>query len=87
MQIVRTWTGEFEQSSNNVNEPVAHRRRARTMTLFASSAPEPQKQEKDIVLEPCVLEVKIRNQVMYVDPPLEYGRLHAISQLHACLST
>jgi len=66
-----------------------NRRRGRSMTMFASNsvqADHAPKQEKVIELEPCELEIKFANQVMYVHPPLEYGRLHAISQLHACLS-
>ena len=38
--------------------------------------------EGHMVLKPIVHEIRIQNQVIFLDPPIEYARHTWISQLH-----
>jgi hypothetical protein len=39
------------------------------------------------VIQPCVHEVRLRNQIMYLDPPVEFSRESLFLQLHAWIGT
>ncbi|KAJ3331033.1 hypothetical protein HDU76_004259 [Blyttiomyces sp. JEL0837] len=41
--------------------------------------------ERKPVIKPFVHEIRLRNQVMYLDPPLEYARMNWYSQFHSWL--
>jgi dynein heavy chain 1, cytosolic len=42
---------------------------------------------KSITLEPILHELTIRNQVIFLEPPLEHARSICFSSLHSCLGT
>jgi hypothetical protein len=49
--------------------------------LFMSDVA-PQFMENHMIVKPIVHEIRIQNQVIFLDPPIEYARATWIKQLH-----
>ncbi|KAI9871266.1 MAG: hypothetical protein M1830_003131, partial [Pleopsidium flavum] len=71
-QAIQLWIEVFQEArSDEVNENSSHKRISGDHT-----------QHYDPQLTRLVLEISMRNQVIYLDPPLEYARASWFSQLH-----
>lgn len=74
-QAVQLWIEVFQDArSDGVNEDSSPKR--------ISGVPGDHNQQYDPHLTRLVLEISMRNQVIYLDPPLEYARASWFSQLH-----
>ncbi|ORY33069.1 putative motor [Naematelia encephala] len=73
VHVIDVWCNEFSRSedSDMVNENAEH---ATT-----------HKKNAEIKIEPLVHEVRIRNQVIYLDPPIEMARLEWLGQFQDAL--
>lgn len=79
--VVERWCGEFSKSpeaaSAELNRATASRKKA-TMALS-------EKQDDGLVLETILHEVRIQNQVIHLDPPMEQARATWYRQLQTWL--
>ncbi|KAH9964086.1 dynein heavy chain, N-terminal region 1-domain-containing protein [Lactifluus volemus] len=76
--VVQVWCAEFDRSADDGElrrDPVPSKRRG-----------EKQRGEKflegSMALKPIVHEIRIQNQVIFLDPPIEYARQTWLQQLH-----
>ena len=73
-QAIESWTETFEnERSEGVNDDSRRKYLSGTAGLEKDQAP---------TLKRLVHEISMRNQVIYLDPPLEYARASWFSQLH-----
>lgn len=74
-EAIKTWIEIFQDTTEGVDGD-SRRRKGHTLSTSISSSPFAPK------IQPLVHEISMRNQVIYLDPPLEYARASWISQLH-----
>ena len=73
-QAIESWTETFEsERSEGVNDDSRRKHLSGTTSLEKDQAP---------ILKRLMHEISMRNQVIYLDPPLEYARASWFSQLH-----
>ncbi|KAJ2798624.1 dynein heavy chain, partial [Coemansia helicoidea] len=78
-QALQAWTREFNRvrAQGGESDGEAPEGRARASELEGTAVPQ---------LRPLVHELRIRNQVMFLDPPLEHARATWVQQLHGWLA-
>ncbi|ORX61965.1 dynein heavy chain [Hesseltinella vesiculosa] len=92
-QAIKSWTNAFqgiteEQAIPEVSISKSRRRRGKVdaRDVEEKAVPEVKPSEVKPALQILVHEIRIRNQVMYLDPPIEQARTSWWSQLHDWLS-
>ncbi|EFI28556.1 cytoplasmic dynein heavy chain 1 [Coprinopsis cinerea okayama7 len=80
-QIIQVWCSEFDRTDEDRRDILASR------DLMGKRRGDKRlKEEKflehHMVLKPIVHEIRIQNQVIFLDPPIEYARASWIKQLH-----
>ncbi|KAH8825148.1 dynein heavy chain, N-terminal region 1-domain-containing protein [Flagelloscypha sp. PMI_526] len=79
-QIIQLWCREFDKTSEDAErdlplKDITNKRRG-----------EKRKEEKSLdgnmTLKPIVYEIRIQNQVIFLDPPIEHARANWVKQLH-----
>lgn len=81
--IIVLWCTEFERS----DEDGARREPLRDMTNKRRDKRKDDKhQEGELHLKPIIHEIRIQNQVIFLDPPIEHARQTWVKQLHEWLS-
>ncbi|TBU30761.1 dynein heavy chain [Dichomitus squalens] len=80
--VIQQWCSEFERADDN------DRREAATINKRRDKrAKDDKSAEGQLVLTPIVHEIRIQNQVIFLDPPIEHARAIWIRQLHEWLGT
>ncbi|KAJ7243639.1 dynein heavy chain, N-terminal region 1-domain-containing protein [Mycena rebaudengoi] len=88
VQIIQVWSGEFDRAADDGDTGT---RRGDTLPLRditnkrrgdKRGAKEEKFLEANMVLKPVVHEIRIQNQVIFLDPPIEHARANWIRQLH-----
>ncbi|KAJ7202870.1 dynein heavy chain, N-terminal region 1-domain-containing protein [Mycena pura] len=82
-RIVKVWCGEFDRASDDAD--MVGRSALRDITNKRRGdkrAKEEKFLEGNMTLKPVVHEIRIQNQVIFLDPPIEYARANWIRQLH-----
>ncbi|KAA1475369.1 cytoplasmic dynein heavy chain 1 [Dentipellis sp. KUC8613] len=76
-QIIQVWCSEFDRSDDDMRrDPVIINKRR-------GDKRHPEKfLEGNMTLKPIVHEIRIQNQVIFLDPPIEYARQTWVTQLH-----
>ncbi|KAH9927411.1 dynein heavy chain [Epithele typhae] len=75
--IIQLWCHEFERTDDN------DRREAQLSTKRRDKRAKDEKSaEGQLTLTPIVHEIRIQNQVIFLDPPIEHARATWIRQLH-----
>ncbi|CAL1696879.1 unnamed protein product [Somion occarium] len=83
--IIQVWCSEFDRTDDgDRREPpplrdLTHKRRGGKLVK------EEKHLEGQMTLKPIVHEIRIQNQVIFLDPPIEYARQTWITQLHEWL--
>ncbi|RKP08503.1 dynein heavy chain [Thamnocephalis sphaerospora] len=85
-QAVRLWMHEFQNAGQDqgVDRELARKKQLRRRGQQAED--DTDEADAQPALEVLVHEICIRNQVMYLDPPIEQGRANWYQQLHAWLA-
>jgi hypothetical protein len=95
--IIHVWCAEFDRTEDDVRRDttVTMKRRGERrkdekvrrlcVTLLYDADGAPQTVEGGLALKPIVHEIRIQNQVIFLDPPIEYARQTWIQQLHEWL--
>ncbi|KZS90334.1 cytoplasmic dynein heavy chain 1 [Sistotremastrum niveocremeum HHB9708] len=80
--IIQVWCTEFDRSEDDV-------RREPPLRDITNKKRDRRKDEKvlddGLMLKPIIHEIRIQNQVIYLDPPIEHARQTWIQQLHEWL--
>ncbi|KAJ3265095.1 hypothetical protein HDU77_006529 [Chytriomyces hyalinus] len=86
---IRAWVHEFENQDNvsTVTTDGQRKQRGRRGTLIStpvvrSAVVEDKRDEMKPSIKAFVLEIRLRNQVMFLDPPLEHARANWFQQFH-----
>ncbi|KAJ3070609.1 hypothetical protein HDU99_002643, partial [Rhizoclosmatium hyalinum] len=86
---IRAWMYEFTHQANesSLTTDGQRKQRGRRGTLIAVPVARPaikddKKDEMKPTIKSFVLEIRLRNQVMFLDPPLEHARANWYSQFH-----
>ncbi|KAJ7037806.1 dynein heavy chain, N-terminal region 1-domain-containing protein [Mycena alexandri] len=93
VQIVQVWCGEFDRAAEDGDTTTTgggrgagERGALRDITNKRRGDKRGAKEEKflegNMTLKPVVHEIRIQNQVIFLDPPIEYARANWIRQLH-----
>ncbi|KAI7899864.1 dynein heavy chain [Cokeromyces recurvatus] len=97
-QAIKTWTNAFMGVANedvivpetSISKNRRKRRVGRDSTIMTLEESASQQQQKALDVKPAlqvlVHEIRIRNQVMYLDPPIEHARRSWWFQLHEWLA-
>ncbi|EPQ61281.1 dynein heavy chain protein 2 [Gloeophyllum trabeum ATCC 11539] len=81
MHIIQLWCTEFDRTDDgDRREPLALR--DITNKRRAEKRKEEKTVEGTVTLKPIVHEIRIQNQVIFLDPPIEHARKTWIRQLH-----
>lgn len=82
---IQLWCTEFDKSEEDVRSTVVLRditnKRRGDKRLRDDKG-----QEGQLALKPIIHEIRIQNQVIFLDPPIEYARQTWIKQLHEWLA-
>ncbi|KAJ2682626.1 dynein heavy chain, partial [Coemansia spiralis] len=78
-QALQAWIGEFNRIRAQDDESDAETPETRLRAAESEAAATPR-------MRPLVHELRIRNQVMFLDPPLENARASWVQQLHSWLA-
>jgi dynein heavy chain 1 len=81
-EAIVAWTASFN-SEGNANEVYGHKSRK----TYNSSNDETSSRTKAITMDAILHELTIRNQVIFLEPPLEHARAICFSSLHNWLGT
>ncbi|KAJ6480109.1 dynein heavy chain, N-terminal region 1-domain-containing protein [Mycena vulgaris] len=84
VQIIQVWCGEFDRATADDGD-TGGRGALRDITNKRRGdkrAKEEKFLEGNMTLKPVVHEIRIQNQVIFLDPPIEYARANWIRQLH-----
>ncbi|KAK7472211.1 dynein heavy chain [Stygiomarasmius scandens] len=80
--IIQVWCSEFERT----DDPEFRRDPLRDLTNKRRNDKRMLKEEKfmesNMIVKPIVHEIRIQNQVIFLDPPIEYARSTWVKQLH-----
>lgn len=84
--VVETWCALLSADAEPLGEstitsPITSRTRDRSTT----ANPDEQRTESGLVIRPVTHEIRIRNQVIYLDPPIEHARADWYGQLQEWL--
>ncbi|KAJ3290947.1 hypothetical protein HK104_006430 [Borealophlyctis nickersoniae] len=97
-QGLKAWSSEFLHQGEEGQNDMAKRKRNRKGTFVNGAVPPTPLEESagsglfrrgdelKLKWKPMVHEIKIKNQVMYLDPPIEEARVNWFSQLHEWLA-
>ncbi|KAI8066635.1 dynein heavy chain [Gongronella butleri] len=90
-QAIKSWTNTFQGISDEPAVPEvslskSRRRRKLDVREIEDKTPEIKHSEVKPALHTLIHEIRIRNQVMYLDPPIEQARTSWWSQLHDWLA-
>ncbi|EMD41483.1 dynein heavy chain protein 2 [Gelatoporia subvermispora B] len=97
IQVIHIWCSEFDRTEDmdGRREPLLNKRRGDKrykdekvcfLSFFMGWILTVLKHvEGDLTLKPIVHEIRIQNQVIFLDPPIEYARQTWIQQLHSWL--
>ncbi|KAI1790505.1 dynein heavy chain [Ganoderma leucocontextum] len=78
--VIQQWCSEFERTDDNERrEPITLNKRRDKRSKDDKSA------EGQLVLTPIIHEIRIQNQVIFLDPPIEHARAVWVRQLHEWL--
>ncbi|KAJ7644409.1 dynein heavy chain [Roridomyces roridus] len=81
VQIVQVWCGEFDRTADDADTRPALRD-ITSKRRGDKRVKEEKFLEGSMNLKPIVHEIRIQNQVIFLDPPIEYARANWIRQLH-----
>ncbi|EIW86124.1 cytoplasmic dynein heavy chain 1 [Coniophora puteana RWD-64-598 SS2] len=82
-QIIETWCSEFDRGADDGDRRDALALRDMTNKRKAGKGVKEEKfVEGSLTVKPIVHEIRIQNQVIFLDPPIEYARSTWIKQLH-----
>ncbi|KAH6880862.1 cytoplasmic dynein heavy chain 1 [Coprinopsis sp. MPI-PUGE-AT-0042] len=77
-QIIQVWCSEFDRTDDGDTRRDTHSSKRRGDKRMKDE----KFLEHHMVLKPIVHEIRIQNQVIFLDPPIEYARATWIKQLH-----
>ncbi|KAJ3212195.1 hypothetical protein HDU67_003972 [Dinochytrium kinnereticum] len=86
---LQSWVKEFQSQTleQNFLLDAKRRTRARRGTIISNSAEEMRKDDiQKPLIKQIVHEIRLKNQSMYLDPPLEFARQNFYRQLHEWLA-
>ncbi|KAK7047179.1 dynein heavy chain [Paramarasmius palmivorus] len=81
-QIIQVWCSEFDRSADEDGRRDVPFRDVTNKRRGDKRAKEEKFMEHNMVVKPIVHEIRIQNQVIFLDPPIEYARATWIKQLH-----
>ncbi|KAJ3507185.1 hypothetical protein NMY22_g17007 [Coprinellus aureogranulatus] len=82
-QIIDVWCTEFDRSDDGDDGGAAGKRRGVVGAVGGDRRSKDEKfMEHHMTIKPIVHEIRIQNQVIFLDPPIEYARATWIQQLH-----
>ncbi|KAI8852562.1 dynein heavy chain and region D6 of dynein motor-domain-containing protein [Chytridium lagenaria] len=87
-----SWTADLDLQIEDVLAPGSKqlsnlgKNRARRGTVVSSHGDEFKNEKERPLIKAIVHEIRLKNQSMYLDPPLEFGRQNFYGQLHEWLS-
>ncbi|KIM47305.1 hypothetical protein M413DRAFT_440753 [Hebeloma cylindrosporum] len=81
-QIIQVWCTEFDRADDNDTRRDLPIRDLGNKRRGDKRAKEEKFLEGHMTLKPIVHEIRIQNQVIFLDPPIEYARATWIKQLH-----
>ncbi|KAF7327657.1 hypothetical protein MKEN_00345100 [Mycena kentingensis (nom. inval.)] len=83
VQIIQVWCGEFDRSAEDADTGARPALRDITNKRRGDKRAKEEKfLEGNMTLKPVVHEIRIQNQVIFLDPPIEYARANWTRQLH-----
>ncbi|KAJ7070130.1 dynein heavy chain, N-terminal region 1-domain-containing protein [Mycena amicta] len=83
VQIIQVWCGEFDRVTDEGDTGTRSALRDITNKRRGDKRPKEEKfLEGNMTLKPVVHEIRIQNQVIFLDPPIEHARANWIRQLH-----
>ncbi|CAE6344478.1 unnamed protein product [Rhizoctonia solani] len=83
--IIQLWCTEFDRTEDDEPRREVGVIRDATMKKRAERRKDEKAIEGNLTLKPIVHEIRIQNQVIFLDPPIEYARGIWIRQLHSWL--
>ncbi|KAF8710762.1 dynein heavy chain, partial [Rhizoctonia solani] len=83
--IIQLWCTEFDRTEEDEPRREVGVIRDATMKKRAERRKDEKAIEGNLTLKPIVHEIRIQNQVIFLDPPIEYARGIWIRQLHSWL--
>ncbi|KAF8610057.1 hypothetical protein BDV93DRAFT_517252 [Ceratobasidium sp. AG-I] len=83
--IIQLWCTEFDRAEDDDTRREVGVIRDATMKKRAERRKDEKAIEGNLTLKPIVHEIRIQNQVIFLDPPIEYARDIWIRQLHSWL--
>ncbi|KAI0069891.1 dynein heavy chain [Panus rudis PR-1116 ss-1] len=81
-QIIQVWCSEFDRADDGERRELPQLRDASHKRRGDKRVKEEKFLEGHMTLKPIVHEIRIQNQVIFLDPPIEYARQTWITQLH-----
>lgn len=80
MSVIQTWCSEFDRTEDDTRTTVARDSKRRGEKRIRDD------RDGHLTLKPIVHEIRIQNQVIFLDPPIEHARQTWIRQLHEWLA-
>ncbi|KAI6118603.1 dynein heavy chain, N-terminal region 1-domain-containing protein [Pisolithus croceorrhizus] len=80
--IIQVWCSEFDRADDDGRRDTMSLRDPTSKRRGGKGSREEKFVEGSITIKPIVHEIRIQNQVIFLDPPIEYARSTWIKQLH-----